>query len=66
MQARIASDESITQELFKTALRLAAHRGLLDPETPHLDKARRDFAEEISKVCARIVTIAEFHRSDAR
>ena len=66
LQARIASDESITQELFKTALRLAAHRGLLDPETPHLDKARRDFAEEISKVCARIVTIAEFHRSDAR
>ncbi len=66
LQDRIASDESITQELFKTALRLAAHRGLLDPETPHLDKARRDFAEEISKVCARIVTIAEFHRSDAR
>lgn len=66
LQDRIASDESVTQELFKTALRLASHRGLLDPETPHLDKARRDFAEEISKVCARIVTIAAYHRSESR
>ena len=38
LQGRIASDESVTLELFKTALRLADHRGLLDPETPDLDK----------------------------
>lgn len=63
LQGRIASDESVTLELFRTALRLAAHRGLLDPTTPDLDKLRRDFTEEIARVTARIETIAEFHRA---
>lgn len=63
LQGRIASDESVTLELFRTALRLAAHRGLLDDETPDLDKLRRDFVEEIAATTARIDTIAEFHRT---
>jgi glycerol-3-phosphate O-acyltransferase len=32
MQHRIASDESVSAEMFRTALKLARHRGLLDPE----------------------------------
>ena len=55
---RIASDESVTLELFKTALRLADHRGLLDSETPDLDKLRRAFADEIAEDRA--------HRHDRR
>jgi glycerol-3-phosphate O-acyltransferase len=61
LQGRIASDESVTLELFTTALRLARHRGLLDPENEQLDKLRSDFAEEIATTTAHIETIAEFH-----
>ncbi len=63
LQGRIANDESVTLELFKTALRLAGHRGLLDPATPDLDKLRQDFVDEIAVTTARIETIAEFHRA---
>lgn len=63
LQGRIASDESVTLELFKTALRLAEHRGLLNPETPDLDKQRQAFRDEIAAVTARIDTIAEYHRA---
>lgn len=31
MQRRIASDESVSAEMFRTALKMARHRGLLDP-----------------------------------
>src|SRR4029453_18598593 len=31
MQGRLANEESVSLELFKPALRLAAHRDLLDP-----------------------------------
>lgn len=63
LQGRITSDESVTLELFKTALRLADHRGLLDAETPDLVKLRHNFEDEISATIARIDTIAEFHRA---
>ncbi len=63
LQGRITSDESVTLELFKTALRLADHRGLLDSDTPDLDKLRKSFEDEIAVTTARIDTIAEFHRA---
>jgi glycerol-3-phosphate O-acyltransferase len=63
LQGRIASDESVTLELFKTALRLADHRGLLDSETPDLHRLRENFADEIAVTTGRIDTIAEFHRA---
>ncbi|HSV40368.1 MAG TPA: hypothetical protein VLI04_16520, partial [Nocardioidaceae bacterium] len=63
LQGRIANDESVTLELFKTALRLAGHRGLLNAETPDLDKLRRDFVDEIATTTTLIETIAEFHRA---
>ncbi|EON24870.1 MULTISPECIES: lysophospholipid acyltransferase [Nocardioides] len=63
LQGRITSDESVTLELFRTALRLADHRGLLDSETPDLDKLRHAFADEIAMTTARVDTIAEFHRA---
>lgn len=63
LQGRITSDESVTLELFRTALRLADHRGLLDSETPDLHKLRHAFADEIAMTTARVDTIAEFHRA---
>ncbi len=63
LQGRIASDESVTLELFRTALRLAAHRGLLDPDAPDLAARRRAFAEEIAVATARVETIADFRLS---
>ena len=63
LQGRITSDESVSLELFKTALRLADHRGLLDSENPDLGRLREDFADEIAVTTGRIDTIAEFHRA---
>ena len=63
LQGRITSDESVTLELFRTALRLAAHRGLLDQDTPDLAGKRFAFAEEIALATARVETIANFQRA---
>ncbi len=63
LQGRITSDESVTLELFRTALRLAAHRGLLDQETPDLAEKRFAFAEEIALATARVETVANFQRA---
>ncbi|OBB87159.1 glycerol-3-phosphate acyltransferase [Mycobacterium colombiense] len=60
LQRRIASAESRSMELFKTALRLARHRELVDG-VEHLDIARRrrEFADEIAAAVRRVNTIAE-------
>ncbi|MGH0029469.1 MAG: glycerol-3-phosphate 1-O-acyltransferase [Myxococcota bacterium] len=47
LQRRIHSTASISQVLFKTALRLADHRGLLGSSEPDLVDWRRAFATEI-------------------
>src|SRR6202040_32057 len=49
LQRRIASAESRSMELFKTALRLARHRELVDAfEYPDIAARRREFADEIA------------------
>jgi glycerol-3-phosphate O-acyltransferase len=65
LQKRVASDESISLELFRTALRLAAHRGLLDGDSVEVPKLREQFAEEIAVATRRIDAIAELARTDA-
>jgi glycerol-3-phosphate O-acyltransferase len=59
----LASEESVSLELFKPALRLARHRGLLEPTTPELSKLRREFADEITSTVRRINDIASLARS---
>jgi glycerol-3-phosphate O-acyltransferase len=64
LQRRIASAESRSMELFKTALRLARHRELVDGfEGPEIARRRREFADEIATVIRRVNTIAEFARA---
>ncbi|HEX5255722.1 MAG TPA: lysophospholipid acyltransferase [Mycobacterium sp.] len=60
LQRRIASAESRSMELFKTALRLARHRELVDGvDDPAIARRRREFADEIAAAVQRVNTIAE-------
>jgi glycerol-3-phosphate O-acyltransferase len=60
MQGRLASEESVSLELFKPALRLARHRDLLDSTAPHLHKRRADFRDELAGTLRRVNVVAEF------
>ena len=64
LQRRIASAESRSMELFKTALRLARHRELVDGfEYPDIAERRRRFADEIATAIRRVNAIAELART---
>jgi glycerol-3-phosphate O-acyltransferase len=64
LQRRIASAESRSMELFKTALRLARHRELVDGfEYPDIAQRRREFADEIATAIRRVNAIAELART---
>ena len=64
LQRRIASAESRSMELFKTALRLARHRELVDGSrsAPTIAKRRQEFADEI----ATATPAGQRHRELAR
>ncbi|MDN5767900.1 MAG: lysophospholipid acyltransferase [Humibacillus sp.] len=47
LQRRLASSESVSLELFRTALRLAKHRELVSPGDAELDDKRSAFMAEI-------------------
>lgn len=64
LQRRLASEESVSLELFKPALRLARHRGLLSPQTPDLGARRREFAEDVASARRLIDSAAEFANRD--
>ncbi len=66
LQRRIASAESRSMELFKTALRLARHRELIDGfDDSDIAARRREFADEIATAVRRVNTIAELARASA-
>jgi glycerol-3-phosphate O-acyltransferase len=58
MQQRLASPESVSRELFRTAIQLARHRDLLDPGREELTPARTAFAVELESV-ARLVAVID-------
>jgi glycerol-3-phosphate O-acyltransferase len=59
LQRTLASEESVSGEMFSTALKLAGHRDLLKPGAPHLGKRRREFADELGEVARAIGRIAD-------
>ncbi|HXY66562.1 MAG TPA: lysophospholipid acyltransferase [Mycobacterium sp.] len=64
LQRKIANAESRSMELFKTALRLAEHRGLFDgDDRGDLAKRRQQFADEIATATSRVNEIAELARA---
>ncbi len=63
LQRRIASAESRSMELFKTALRLARHRELVDSTgSADIAKRRQQFADEVATATRRVNEIAELAR----
>jgi len=64
LQKRLASEESVSLELFKPALRLARHRDLIESGVSETAKRRRDFLEEICGTVRRVNVIAELARQD--
>jgi glycerol-3-phosphate O-acyltransferase len=59
LQRRLASEESVSAEMFRTALKLARHRGLVGSDDPALGKRRRDFADELREVRRYVAEIAD-------
>jgi glycerol-3-phosphate O-acyltransferase len=58
LQRTLASEESVSGEMFRTALKLAAHRDLLAAGGPETIKRRQDFADELAEVSRSIDRIA--------
>jgi glycerol-3-phosphate O-acyltransferase len=54
LQHRIASEESVSAEMFRTALRLARHRDLVESASSDLPDRRKAFAREIDGYRERI------------
>jgi glycerol-3-phosphate O-acyltransferase len=59
LQRRLASAESVSAELFKTALRLARHRGLEGPGDDDLREHRSAFADELRATLQRVSAISQ-------
>ena len=57
LQRRVHSAASVSQLLFKNALRVARNRRALDPAAPDLVERRRAFAAEVRDVVRRIEAI---------
>jgi glycerol-3-phosphate O-acyltransferase len=57
LQGRLLSDESVSLEMFRTALRLARQRGLLEASGPVVRQQRGALAEEIATVAGRTAVI---------
>ncbi|MFP8879740.1 MAG: glycerol-3-phosphate acyltransferase, partial [Myxococcota bacterium] len=57
LQGTIHSAASVSQLLIKSALKLAANRGLLNSEAPDQRERRREFANEIHAAVRRIDAI---------
>jgi glycerol-3-phosphate O-acyltransferase len=54
LQRKLCSTESISRELFATALKLAANRGLVDPGPADLGERRSEFRTELETLVRRI------------
>ena len=63
LQRRIVSGEAVSAELFKTGLKLAANRGLLDAGGPEVKAGRAELARELHEVLRRLEILASWDRS---
>jgi glycerol-3-phosphate O-acyltransferase len=63
LQGRVARQESVSQALFATALKLARHRGLCGPGGEELPEKRRAFATELREDIRRVDAIEALVRA---
>jgi glycerol-3-phosphate O-acyltransferase len=62
LQQRIVNGEAVSTELFKSALKLADNRGLLELRAEDLQARRDGFAAELRDLVRRIRIVAEIDR----
>ncbi|MGQ0623823.1 MAG: glycerol-3-phosphate 1-O-acyltransferase [Sporichthyaceae bacterium] len=58
LRGRLHRADSVSRELYATALRLARHRGLLEVGGEEVRRARADFVAEVSEILERLGRIA--------
>lgn len=58
MQGIVASEESASKEMFRNALQLAAHLGLVGEAAEDLREQRADFERELNAIREDIVRLA--------
>jgi glycerol-3-phosphate O-acyltransferase len=63
LQRRIVSGEAVSAELFKTGLKLAANRGLVEAGGPEVKAGRASFARELHEVLRRLEILASWDRT---
>ncbi|MDQ6782432.1 MAG: 1-acyl-sn-glycerol-3-phosphate acyltransferase [Actinomycetota bacterium] len=66
LQRRIVSGEALSAELFRTGLKLAANRGLLDADNPVLRDGRRALVEQLHDVLRRLELLNRWERTQSR
>jgi glycerol-3-phosphate O-acyltransferase len=59
LRGRLHRADSVSRELYATALRLARHRGLVDGASHTVQTARTEFAETVRDVLERMSRIAD-------
>lgn len=65
MQHTLASEESVSGEMFRTALKLAAHRNLLSASNPQVGTHRLAFADELREISLNIARLADIAQKNA-
>jgi len=63
LRGRLHRADSVSRELYATALRLARHRGLVEGGTGEVAEARAEYAEEVRSVLGRLSRIADLERT---
>jgi glycerol-3-phosphate O-acyltransferase len=64
LQQDLRSSDSTSTEVFRTALKVAAHRGLLGPGGEELATRRRAFAAELAELLERLDVMRDLAASD--
>jgi glycerol-3-phosphate O-acyltransferase len=59
VQGRLHGPESLSRELFSSAMKLAANLDLIDPGAPELVPRRQEFAAHLHDVVTRLIIIDE-------
>jgi glycerol-3-phosphate O-acyltransferase len=63
LQRRIVSGEAVSAELFKTGLKLAGNRGLLEAGGPEVKAGRATLARELHELLRRLEILAGWDRT---
>lgn len=59
LRGRLKQGDSVSREMYATALRQAAHRGLVEPGGAALSAARKQFLADVTEVIERLDRIAD-------